>query len=592
MLAATEYVVDFTVIDELGAAVVGAQIGVSGAGKDAAGITDGAGQYAVSLPDGSYAYTVYLDGYRQYGGTLHVSGGTASVPAVTLSRIYNIRFIVTDGFSAVAGATVTADGVSMETGHDGVAVLPLSRGVYTYTVQKAGLNTGGGTVNVVGDADQHVTLTGGVSVVFAALNEYAAPIAGALITVDGATVATGSDGTVTVWMTPGSHYYSASHPYYNGIAASFTVPEMGPYGVNVNMSYLRYDADFVVKNTIGQPVVNAVLETDGITATTDVNGFARLGGLLPGNHDVRIGGPEYYDSIFAISITDAPVSADVVIVKKDLGTVTWEADSTAQTQSRYVRPSYSSSTSSSTSSSSTVKTDDAKEEQETDEPDETETADEVEEPQKEEQSVSPSPSPSATPEPTQEAGEDEESNSVVNIGLNIANLDGTPGVDLFVEMHSDVISAYTDKGGYAYLKGVEPGEHTLYIKDEQGNELAQKDLTITRGAETQLDLTNIGGDILYIGLGIESVTVDGLLDGGVLVFTGMIEGENPAEVTGDTGTTGGGIAGETNLFWMLIISVTAVAVAVIILLIAIRKMKKSSGAKKQDQPTQGIDIMK
>jgi hypothetical protein len=243
-----------------------------------------------------------------------------------------------------------------------------------------------------------------------------------------------------------------------------------------------------------------------------------------------------------------------------------------------------------------VKTDDAEEETETDEQSEEETAGENEEQRKEEQSVSPSPSPSAAPEPAQEAeeGGDEgnNNNGAVNVGLNIANLDGTPGMDLFVEMHSDIISAYTDKGGYAYLKGIAPGAHVLYIKDAQGNELAQKDLTITRGAETQLDLTNIGGDILYIGLGIESVTVDGLLDGGVLVFTSMAEGEKPANITGDTGTAGGDIAGETNLFWMLIISVTAVAVAVIILLIAIRKMKKSSGAKKQAQPAHGIDIMK
>ncbi len=85
--------------------------------------------------------------------------------------------------------------------------------------------------------------------------------------------------------------------------------------------------------------------------------------------------------------------------------------------------------------------------------------------------------------------------------------------------------------------------------------------------------------------------MDGLLDGGLLVFTGVKEGEVPAGIASPGEDAGpAGASGGNDLFWMLVISVAAVAAAVIILLIAIKRMKRTSKAKKQ--PRQGIDILK
>jgi hypothetical protein len=191
------------------------------------GITDQDGKYAVSLPDGAYDFSVYADGYQQCEGNFNINGGALSVPTVVLSKIYNVRFIVTDGYSPVNEAAISVGGVSAATGFDGAATLPLAAGVYTYTVQRAGLNTGGGTINVAGDMDQYVTLTGGVNVVFSAVNDYGEPVAGAVIEVDGVSAITGSDGTAAMWMAPGSHYYVASHSGYNGIAAALQCRRRG-----------------------------------------------------------------------------------------------------------------------------------------------------------------------------------------------------------------------------------------------------------------------------------------------------------------------------------------------------------------------------
>jgi hypothetical protein len=200
------------------------------------------------------------------------------------------------------------------------------------------------------------------------------------------------------------------------------------------MLYKRYDAEFTIKNTIGQPVVNAVLEAGGVTATTDVNGFARLAGLLPGNYDVKIGGPEYYESIYAISVADSTVSQEAVIVKKDLGEVVWEPDNGgAQEQMGDVRPVYASAKpdtgGTSRPSAGEADGEGIDETRETESPKPSETP-------------STSPSPSSSPVPSEEPINDgkDEDNASVNLGINISGLDGGAAADLLLEMHSDVIN--------------------------------------------------------------------------------------------------------------------------------------------------------
>ena len=107
--------------------------------------------------------------------------------------------------------------------------------------------------------------------------------------------------------------------------------------------------------------------------------------------------------------------------------------------------------------------------------------------------------------------------SVTFAGILVDN-SGNEMVDQYVEIHSEVKKARTDKQGMVQFNSVEFGNHTIYVKDNGGNVVAQKEFSIENGA--QLSLT---GDLIVAENNSE-FTVNMKVEGNKIEFLSIQNG--------------------------------------------------------------------
>lgn len=107
--------------------------------------------------------------------------------------------------------------------------------------------------------------------------------------------------------------------------------------------------------------------------------------------------------------------------------------------------------------------------------------------------------------------------SVTFAGILVDN-SGNEMVDQYVEIHSEVKKARTDKQGMVQFNSVEFGNHTIYVKDNGGNVIAQKEFSIENGA--QLSLT---GDLIVAENNSE-FTVNMKVEGNKIEFLSIQNG--------------------------------------------------------------------
>ena len=89
--------------------------------------------------------------------------------------------------------------------------------------------------------------------------------------------------------------------------------------------------------------------------------------------------------------------------------------------------------------------------------------------------------------------------------------DGNPLKNHTVELHSTPRTVVTDKNGYFEFKNVEEGDHTLTIKDTNGEVLAVKEIKVLPSTETKIE-----GDTLYFKEGDKGLSIDLKIDGTTL----------------------------------------------------------------------------
>lgn len=126
----------------------------------------------------------------------------------------------------------------------------------------------------------------------------------------------------------------------------------------------------------------------------------------------------------------------------------------------------------------------------------------------------------------------EEVQSVTFIGI-LVDKNGNACADMIVEIHSTIQTGRTDENGSFQFNGVEFGKHTIFIKDENGNIIAQKEFNILLGSPLAIQ----GSEIVAENGSVFTVKMQ--LDEDELTFLGIEEG-NQAPIV-DTNKDGSSI---------------------------------------------------
>ncbi len=120
----------------------------------------------------------------------------------------------------------------------------------------------------------------------------------------------------------------------------------------------------------------------------------------------------------------------------------------------------------------------------------------------------------------------EEVKSVTFVGI-LVDKNGKAYADRFVEIHSVVQNGRTDENGSFQFNNVEFGEHTIFVKDDNGNILAQKSFNLKLGSPLSMSDTEIVAPDGAV------FTVKMQMDGDQLSFLNLEEGNKAPVVDTD-----------------------------------------------------------
>ncbi len=278
-LVASKFNLEFIVTDN-GAYINDATVTVFDGTTQVASVltTDGSG--TVALPAGTYNYTVDATGYNSYTSSADVviTDADASEEVLMIPTsvpTFNATFRVSDGSSAISGATVSISGSNYTTDASGaVTVSGFKNGTYGFTVLASGFENSIGTITIAGSAiNKTVTMQAIVASVYTATfnvkNETGDPVAGASVNVEGLNYTTDANGTVAVTnLVNWTYSYTISEEHYNDETGSITIS-----GANitkdVSVSVMLLDGTVAIIDD-GTPQYGETLTVDksGITNNT------------------------------------------------------------------------------------------------------------------------------------------------------------------------------------------------------------------------------------------------------------------------------------------------------------------------------------
>lgn len=251
---------------------------------------------------------------------------------------YSAEFNVTDGSSAIEGATVTVkqNGNQKGTGttdSTGTATITgLTAGSYTYEVAKNGYASSSDSLTVSnGDVTKSVTLTKQTishNVTFTVTDTDNQPLSGVTIDVGGVQKVTTSDGTAVAALTDGKYDYTAELVGYDKKTGSVTV-NGGNVNEKITMSKTtvpKYTYTFTVNDDSGNPIKDADVTVYNQAGTstvaeqeTDESGVATFN-LEEGSYQYAVSAGYWYSSValtpFSVSSLGTNNSATPTLTKK------------------------------------------------------------------------------------------------------------------------------------------------------------------------------------------------------------------------------------------------------------------------------------
>lgn len=116
--------------------------------------------------------------------------------------------------------------------------------------------------------------------------------------------------------------------------------------------------------------------------------------------------------------------------------------------------------------------------------------------------------------------------SITFVGI-LVDEDGKALVDRIVEIHSVVQTGRTDENGSFQFNSVEFGKHTIFVKDDNGNIIAQREFNITQGSPLSLK----GNDVIAENGSIFTIKMQ--LDNDKLTFLNIEEGNKAPVINTD-----------------------------------------------------------
>jgi uncharacterized membrane protein len=231
-----EYPVTFIVKDQNNQPVAGVVVTVDGQSLT----TPANGTVVFQLVNGTYPWTATKAGYTPASGNVVVNGAAVTVN-VTLPQItYATTFVVKDqNNQPIQGAVVTVTGFPPQTTPaNGTVIFNLPNGTYPWTATKAGYTSANGNVVVNGAAQTvNVTLQTTYATTFVVKDQGNLPLAGAVVTVNGQSQTTPTNGTVVFQLVNGTYPYSVVKNLYQ-VFEETVVVNNAAQTVNVNMTLI------------------------------------------------------------------------------------------------------------------------------------------------------------------------------------------------------------------------------------------------------------------------------------------------------------------------------------------------------------------
>lgn len=315
-IGATTYEVKFEITHK-GIPYPWAQVDLQGYGNRWAD-ENGIAIFQNVLPSADIPFTVTNWDIETFEGQVTVTFDNVVVP-VSVTRVYQVVFIVTDGSGPVNGALVQFDGQEVTTSSSGYAIFEKVREgtAKPYSISKAGYITGTGTLNVDDYWNQvnvqlekvKVTITFNIS-------DGTNPLQGALVDLDGVEKVTGADGKAVF---TGVEYaigvpFSISKSGYQSAGGSVDATE--DREVSITIQLIKYTVTFTVSHG-ANPVSGATVTVTGQTPiTTNASGVATID-LAPGAYTYGVAATGFVGvSGIGFTVADAnlniPVSLSAV----------------------------------------------------------------------------------------------------------------------------------------------------------------------------------------------------------------------------------------------------------------------------------------
>jgi len=226
----------------------------------------------------SLEFTVSAAGFADSTGAANIQSTDLVVDPIALKRAYEITFTVNDGTNPVSDAAVTINNVLVTTNAGGNAVFTkMINGDYSYVVSKPGYVDMAGTVTVTdANSDKTGSLAIGYNRTFTILNGPTGTVglANDTITINGISKITDATGTVVFGVAP-----NAAISFVNKKAGFVSVPVeiasvTSDMSQTINMVPVYNVAFRAVDNFSFNPIAGATVLFNGLTVTTDVDGFS------------------------------------------------------------------------------------------------------------------------------------------------------------------------------------------------------------------------------------------------------------------------------------------------------------------------------
>lgn len=107
-----------------------------------------------------------------------------------------------------------------------------------------------------------------------------------------------------------------------------------------------------------------------------------------------------------------------------------------------------------------------------------------------------------------ETGSDVDSQTIIDLAVNVYTSEGLPASNLFVELHTDIWKGQLDKNGFILFEDIPMGTHTIYVQDRFGRTVGQKTFDINRSNTTMIETASR----VSVSVAVATITVDVVCD--------------------------------------------------------------------------------